>query len=309
MRVPLPLLNAALRLVEKTRLRRARDVARLRRGFERNARLLFRDPPLAAYLPDRLGTGAGAVPALWSIGRGAQGPGAILYFHGGAHVFGSPRTHRAMLAAISEGAGIPAILPDYHLAPEHPFPAGPDDALAAYRALLARGYAAQDIVLGGDSSGGGLALGLLHAILAQGLPPPAGLFAIGPWTDLTLSGDSLRRNAATDSVLPAERVAESRDMVLQGADPHDPRISPLFGRFTGAPPVLILVSDSEILLDDSRRMADRLHEHGVAVTLELGHDLPHVWPILQSWLAEADRAIARIARFIREVKGLRPPRG
>ena len=98
-------------------------------------------------------------------------------------------------------------------------------------------------------------------------------------------------------------------MVLKGADPRDPRISPLFGRFAGAPPVRLLVSDSEILLDDSRSMAGRLREQGVAVTLDIGHDLPHVWPILQGWLAEADHSIARIARFVREVTGVTPPRG
>jgi len=295
MTLRLRLLNLWLQRVEKPWLARVPEPAEARRSFERAARLLFPDPPGALYLEDRLG----AIPALWaSAGCGTGGPEIILYFHGGGYVMGSPQTHKAMLAQLSRLTGRAACLPDYRKAPETPFPAAVEDARAAWEALLARGYDPARIMLGGDSAGGGLALALLCMLCRAGGDLPAGLFALSPWTDLTLSGASLDRNAEIDRLLPANRVTELRDYYVGAADPSDPRASPLFGRYPGCPPVFLQAARTEILHDDVARMAERLRAEGARVTFDLWEDLPHVWPIFQGTLPEADAALARVARFV-----------
>jgi monoterpene epsilon-lactone hydrolase len=290
MSLRLRLLNAALRRIEKPMLARV-DVAAARRRFEVSARL-FRDPPFAEYLLDRVG-----VPALWAEVPPARG-GVILYLHGGAHVMGSPRTHRAMLARLSALTGLAACLPDMRLAPEHPCPAALDDAEAAWDALLARGYPPGRLVLGGDSSGGGLVLALLARLLARG-ERPAAVFAYSPWTDLTASGGSLAANARADPLLPITRMAEARRLYLGALDADDARASPLFARFPGCPPVFLQAGRTEILLDDTLRMAERLAQDGSDVTLDLWPDTPHVVAMFQGWLPEADEVLRRTAAFIR----------
>jgi acetyl esterase/lipase len=217
-----------------------------------------------------------------------------MYLHGGAYVFGSARTHRAMLARLSERTGLPACLPDYRLAPEHRFPAALEDALSAYIALSAQ----RDIILGGDSAGGGLALALLAEILKHGLRKPLAVFCFSPLTDLTFSGASIQANARAEVVLPAARSGELAKMYLGDANPGDPRASPLFARFTGAPPVWITAGDTEIMLDDTRRMADRLREEGGQVTEVIAQDLPHVWPIFSPLLPEATATLDALACWI-----------
>jgi epsilon-lactone hydrolase len=299
MRLPLGLLNFFLRRIEKPHLRRARNVPKMRRRFARQAHWLFVDQPFATYLPDQLKCEGHEVPASWAqAGRPTQ-DGAILYLHGGAYVIGGSITHRAMLARLSALTGLRAILPEYRLAPEHPFPAALEDARAAYCALLARGYRADQIVLGGDSAGGGLALALLHVICTENLPRPGAVFAFSPWTDLTMSGASLAKHASADAFLPADRMPSLRALYLGEEDPADPRASPLFGDFLGAPPVFIQVGDTEILLDDSRRMVDALKAQGVEAKLDIWPSTPHVWPMFQGYLVEADRALDDVAGFIR----------
>jgi epsilon-lactone hydrolase len=296
--LPLGLLNRFLRIVEKPHLRRAQDVPKMRRRFARQAEWLFADPPFTSYVPDDLEHGDHKVPAIWAQAGSPNNDGVILYLHGGAYVIGGPVTHRAMLARLSALTGLRAVLPDYRMAPEHLFPAAVKDAREAYCALLARGYRANQIVLGGDSAGGGLMLALLHVICHENLPRPGAVFAFSPWTDLTLSGESIAINAKNDPFLPADRMGELRDMYLGTAAPDDPRASPLFGDFTDAPPVFIQVGDTEILLDDSRRMVDALKAQRVEAKLDIWPNTPHVWPMFQGYLAAADRALADVATFI-----------
>jgi epsilon-lactone hydrolase len=300
MYLPLGLINFYLRIVEKQRLRRGRNVVKVRKTFKRQALWSFPSPPNVTYLPDVLEHLDLKVPALWANGAGPKRDGVILFFHGGAYVMGAPDTHRAMLARLSELTGLRAVLPDYRLAPEHPFPAAVEDARAAYCALIERGYTPDQIVLGGDSAGGGLMLGLLHVICSEGLPTPGAVFAFSPWADQTLSGQSIAENAARDAVLPADRMSDLRDMYLGDADPNDPRASPIFGDFKGAPPVLIQVGDGEILLDDSRQMAEVLRGQNVEVKLDIWKNTPHVWQLFQGLLREGDQALEAVADFLNE---------
>lgn len=301
MSLRLRLLATALRRIEKPWLARVERPEDVRRSFDRSARL-FRDPPYSLYLPGDLG----GRPALHVACR-PQRDGLILYLHGGAYVMGGMRTHRALLARLCRLSGLRGALPGYRLAPEHPFPAAVEDAEAVWHDLRARGHAAEQILLAGDSAGGGLALALLARILETG-ETPGGLVAFSPWTDMTLSGESLHTNAEADPLLPAGRVGDARDYYLAGAPPDDPRASPLFAEFRGAPPVFLQAARTEILRDDTLRMAERLRAAGAEVTLDLWDDVPHAWPIFQGWLPEADEALSRAAGFMRQRRPA-PPRG
>ena len=287
------ILNVVLRQLEKRHLARVQEPETLRRVFERKARFWFHAPRGSRFAKDRIDT----VPVTWAFGPDVADAGPVmLYLHGGGYVFGSARTHRAMLARLSGKTGLPACLPDYRLAPEHPFPAALEDALAAYIELSER----RRVILGGDSAGGGLALALLGEILKHGLRRPAGVFCFSPLTDMGFSGETMVSNRRADVMLPAARAGEMGDLYLQGASPRDPRASPLFADMTGAPPVWITAGDTEILLDDARRMANRLREDGVAVTEVIEHDLPHVWPILGPLLLpEAEETLNTLAAWIK----------
>jgi monoterpene epsilon-lactone hydrolase len=293
-----------LRNVVRRSLRRQPDSISARRWFERGAWLNARGKPWRAFHTDELN----GIPALWSMPP-VHGQPLIVYFHGGGYVMGNPRTHAALGANLTRRTDLSVCLPDYRLAPEHPFPAAFDDAVQVWQALLARGYDPARIIIGGDSAGGGLALALLGHLCATDQPRPAALFAFSPFTDLTLSGASIRDNAESEILLPISRLEQLRAKVLQGADPADPRISPLFADFRGAPPILLQVARTEILRDDSRRMAARLQEQGVDVTLQEGGNLPHVWQYFHGWLPEARKSLSLTAQFIRQALLPVPPSG
>lgn len=287
------IINRFLRMVEKRRLTRVSAPADLRKGFEFNARLLFHGPRGSRYEPGDLA----GVPCLKVTGPGASDDKILLYFHGGGYVMGSPATHKAMLARLSKLTGRVAWLPDYRKAPENPFPAAIEDALSVYQALCKAGDAGR-IVIGGDSAGGGLALALLGEICRQNLPQPGATFAFSPLTDLSFSGASFVQNAKAEVMLPSVRAAEMAEMFLAGADPLDPRASPLQAGFTGAGPVWHCVGDTEILLDDTRRMSQHLKGEGVDVSETVAHDLPHVWPIFQRLMPEANATLDDLAAWI-----------
>lgn len=214
--------------------------------------------------------------------RGAEGRRAVLYIHGGGYVFGSPRTHRTLVSRISHVTSTPALAIDYRLPPAHFPPAPTEDALVAYRHLLASGIPAESIVVAGDSAGGGISLELVLHALEAGLPAPGALVLLSPWADLSLSGDSVTANMGLDPFIPAGPVRRLVDVVVGPRDPTDWRLSPLFAPahlLAGFPPTLLQVGSTELIADDSRRMADRLAAAGVTTELHVFDRHPHVVPV------------------------------
>ncbi len=295
-------INRWLRLVEKPHLAHATSHDSLRNRLERSARFFFRGPRDVLQHWRDLGDGA----ALWLEPAAADRSRVLLYFHGGAYIFGSPRTHAAMVGVLAKAAGVRAVLPAYPLAPEHPFPAAVDRAEDAYHTLVAAGVSPENIVLGGDSAGGGLVLAVLGRLIGAGAALPGGVFALSPLTDMTFSGASLQANAARDVMLPATRVTEMAEQYLAGAAAQDPQASPLFADFTGAPPVWFTAGDTEILLDDTRRIAASMTAQGVSVQMHIAGDLPHVWPIFHNTLPEARATLDDLAGWIRSRWGAAP---
>lgn len=289
-------LNPYLRLVEKTSLAKTHDPSALRKNFEAKAKMLFRPVRGAQFSDDVLTAQDHKVPVHWVEGNNASRDVVIMYLHGGGYVFGSPKAYRAMLSRLVRETGYAACLPDYSLAPEAPFPAAVQDALTSYTALVSRGHR---VIIGGDSAGGGLAFALLSQICGSDLTQPLGCFAFSPLTDLGFSGESFVANAKADVVLPAENVRSMAKMYLGDADPKDPRASPLFADYPGAAPVWLAAGDTEILLDDTRRMVTHLDNQGVPVTLTIANDLPHVWPLFQGVaLPEANDTLNDLATWI-----------
>jgi epsilon-lactone hydrolase len=221
----------------------------------------------------------------------------ILYLHGGGYYFCSPASHRAISFALAERAQADVFSLDYRLAPEHRFPAAVDDAVAAYRALRAQGIAANSIVIGGDSAGGGLALGALLALRDAGDALPAGAMLFSPWTDLTCGGASMQTNEGRDPMFHAAVFPGVAAQYLGDADTKHPYASPLFADLEGLPPLLIQVGDTELLLDDSTRLADRARIAGVDVDLQIWRNVPHIFQIWTPFMPEARRALADAARF------------
>lgn len=227
----------------------------------------------------------------------------ILFLHGGGYVTGSPELYRHITWRIAAAARARVWAIDYRLAPEHPFPAALDDACAAWRGLLGEGADPQRIAIIGDSAGGGLALALSLKLRDAGGPLPAAIIALSPWTDLALTGASLRLNADADPMQNAADLPFLAGQYLAGADPRTPYASPLYGDPAGLPPSLIQVGSDEILRDDAVRMADRMRAAGCTVELEIWRRMPHVWHSFASVMPEARRAIARIGAFVQQWTG------
>ena len=241
---------------------------------------------------------AGGVPAEWVAAAGARADRVLMYLHGGGYQLGSPAMLRNLVALLSAAASARVLGVGYRLAPEHPFPAALDDAVAASRWLLASGSDPAAIAIAGDSSGGGLALGTLVALRDAGDPLPAAAAVISPWTDLALTGESLRTRADVEVMLKPAGMPETAAAYLAGADPRHPRASPLYADLHGLPPILIHVGDAEVILDDSTRFAARAQAAGVDVTLEIWDEMPHVWHAFAGLLPEADEAVARLGAWL-----------
>lgn len=245
------------------------------------------------------------IPARKLVPERADADRHLLYLHGGAYVQGSPRSHAPLAGQLAQAAGATAWLVDYRLAPEHPYPAAVDDALAAYRALLAQGVAPGRIAIAGDSAGGGLALSTTLAIRDAALPLPAALALLSPWTDLTLSGASMRDREDAEPMLNPVWLDWAAGLYCGDAQDGpstlrtDPGVSPLFADLAGFPPLVVHVGSDEVLLDDSTFLARRAAHAGVEVTLRTFDGLWHVFQAQAGLIAEADESLREIGEFIR----------
>jgi monoterpene epsilon-lactone hydrolase len=244
---------------------------------------------------------AGGVPGEWITTPGAADERVIFYLHGGGYVLCSINTHRELISRLSRAAGARVLAIDYRLAPESPFPAAVHDSVSAYRWLLSQGVEPGQIVVGGDSAGGGLTVATLVALRDAEGPLPAAGVCISPWTDMECA--SVIERAATDGMIQPEGILGMAKAYLGGADARTPLASPIYADLKGLPPLLIQVGGAEELLDDSTRLAERAKAAGVDVTLESWEDMFHVWHSYAGMLPEGQQAIERIGEFVREKVG------
>lgn len=254
-------------------------------------------------LPD--GCAEEAVSANGVSGRlfrpvGADEGRALLYLHGGGYVLGSSVSHGHFAARLAEAAGGVGVAIDYRLAPEHPFPAAVEDAVAAYRWLLDRGFAPDRTAIAGDSAGGGLTVATALALKQQGLPLPGALLPISPWADLTQSGAAYAAVGAHDPMITKAGLDKMAVQYLNGASAHDPLASPVRGDLSGLPPMYIQCGSDEQLLSDSLLLAEVAALAGVETRLEVWPEMIHVWPVFHAYLGAGRRAIAEAGDWLKE---------
>ncbi|MFA6206777.1 MAG: alpha/beta hydrolase [Methylocystis sp.] len=239
------------------------------------------------------------IAAEWSCAPTSDPSRALLFFHGGGYCSGSIVSHRRMATEAGRAAGARTLAVEFRLAPEHPFPAAYDDALAAWRFLREQGFAARQIAVGGDSAGAGLTLALLMRLRDLKEPLPACAWLVSPWTDLTLSGETLATKDDADPLLHKAYLEDlAQAYVPAGVDRHDPRVSPLFGDLRDLPPLMIQVGSNETLLADSTRLAAAAGAADVSVTLEIWPRMIHAWHLWNARLEEGRRALAHAGAFI-----------
>jgi monoterpene epsilon-lactone hydrolase len=224
---------------------------------------------------------------------------ALLHFHGGVFVAGSASTHRALGSEIAARSGATVYMLDYRLAPQHPYPAALDDCLAAYQALRAKGYLAENIILGGDSAGGALVIATLVALRELEVALPAAVVLISPFVDMTLCANSFKKNALRDPMLTKEILKRGADAYRGDIQSEDARISPVFADLNGLPPMLIQVGSEEILLDDALQLAKRVERSGIAVDCHVYSGMWHNFQMFNTLLKTSDDALDEIAQFIK----------
>jgi epsilon-lactone hydrolase len=275
------------------------SLAEQRAATEENIRRYFKKPKGVTIEP----INAGPVPAEWVTPQNTSPQRVILYLHGGGYTTGSPRTHRDLTSRLAIASDARVLVLDYRLAPEQPYPAALDDVSDAYYWLLKQGIEPKQIVVAGDSAGGGLALALLLLLREHGDPFPAAAICISPWTDLTLTLPSVVANAHLDSIVSASTLGTHGKHYAGEYDLRLPFLSPLYADLHGLPPLLIHVGSHEILLDDAVRLAEHARSQGVDVTLCVAEGLWHVWHIYASFVPEAQTAIEAIGTYIRQRVG------
>ena len=269
------------------------SVERFRDGVDRiSARMkLPRDVRVEkADIPD--------MEAEWILPATPEPGKAMFYIHGGGFISGSCMTHRPHVAKFARESGLRALLFDYRLAPEHPFPAAVDDCVRAYEWLLEQGYGPDDVIVGGESAGGTLTLSLLLVLKERGSPLPCAAFSISPVTDLRCRAESFRRNAKLD-IAPEGASEHWTGLYIGDADPTQPLLSPQFGDLSGLPPLFICVGDHEIHLDDCLAVARSAEEKGVDVTLRVWPGMVHAFPVMAPLFREASEALSEICAFAR----------
>ncbi len=251
--------------------------------------------------PERVGVGG--VPAEWITAPGTAEDQVLLYLHGGGYLGGSMRSYRVMLSRLSRASGMRVLGLEYRLAPENPFPAAVEDSIAAYRWLLSQGVSPENIVIAGDSVGGGLTPATLVALRYFGEPMPAAGVCLSPWVDLEGIGESMTTKAEVDPIVNRELLNVLVNLYIGDRDRRTPLAAPLYADLHGLPPLLIQVGSSETLLDDSTRLTERAKAAGVDVTLEVWENMIHVWQLFAPILPEGQQAIERIGEFVRQHAG------
>ena len=267
-----------------------------RSGLEELSRLapLFKDAKLENVV-------AGGVPAAWMITPEVVKDRAILYLHGGGYVQGSITSHQDLTQRISQTSKTRVLILDYRLAPEHPFPAALEDSISAYEWLInSEGYNPKNLIIAGDSAGGGLTLATLVKLRDQGIPLPAAAVCLSPWTDLALTGESMKLKLHEDPFVSPDGLMFDAVLYLGKTDPKNPYASPLYADFNGLPPLCIQVGSAEILLDDATRLAKRAKEAGVEVQLDIWEDMIHVFQAFAVMAPEGTDGIDKIGEFIKK---------
>lgn len=250
----------------------------------------------------------GGVPGEWlATGRNIVSGRVFLYFHGGGYFFGSPRSHRSLTWRLSDVCRAKVLALDYRQPPDWKYPAPLEDALAAYKGLLKRGYKPSDIIIGGDSAGGNLTLATLLKLREKDLPMPAAAVLISPWTDLSCSGESIASNADSEQFIPANVLRFVAAAYSKHSDQVDALISPVYADLAGLPPLFIQVSRSEVLYDDAARIAANARKAGTSCRLQVWDDMMHVFQVLAGWLPEANLAVREIGHFVDATLGGEKP--
>jgi monoterpene epsilon-lactone hydrolase len=278
----------------------ADNVAESRAAMEKSVSIM-KAPRGVAFAPVDMG----GVPAERASTKRPPRDQALVYLHGGAYCIGSITSHRALVGKLASLLGIQAFNVGYRLAPEHPFPAALDDAILVYKWLLEHeSIPSEGIFIAGDSAGGGLAIATLMRIRDEGLPPPRAAFCFSPWTDLAITGETMETKASMDVMLTKAGLVRCAGFYAAGNDPTNPRVSPLYGKCEGLPPVFIQVGTSEILLADSTRMAQKLKDAGCQVQLDVWEHMFHVFvtmaciPLIGPSIPECSGALKNIKRFV-----------
>lgn len=272
-------------------------IAPMRRFIDRWAERYMGQPPAHVHVRS---VHAGTVPGEWLWTGTPDKSRVLLYLHGGGYIACSIETHRNLIWRMARTINGRALAVNYRLAPEHPFPAAVDDAEETYRWLLDQGIDPAKIVVAGDSAGGGLTFALMVRLQDQGLPLPAACIGLSPWTDLAVTGPSLKKNALKDPMFDPALLPRAVDMYAQGADPYHPEVSPLYAddHHVNFPPTLVQVGSTEILLDDSRRLVHKLKEAGVECELDVWRNMPHVWQVFAPTMPEGREAVLRMGHFM-----------
>jgi epsilon-lactone hydrolase len=283
----------ALRAVISARPR-SDDIAQRRRDIDARGKA-YKLPADVSIEP----VTANGVKAEWTATPDADRSKAMLYLHGGGYLIGSLDSHRHLAAEAGRAARCRTLAIDYRLAPEHPFPAAVDDAVAAYRFLLASGVHPGGIIIAGDSAGGGLVVAAMLAIRDAGLAQPACGWAISPWVDMEALGDSMASKAAIDPTVQKAGIRDMATQYLNGANPRAPLAAPIYADLRGLAPLLIQVGSAETLLDDAIRLAQVAGSADVAVDLQIWPEMIHVWHLYYPDLSAGRRAIAAGGEFVR----------
>ncbi len=284
------LLDLMFRTQIKPKMKGASDVLAVRRTMEAGS---LPSPKGITFTPATVG----GIQGEWARANGVPPAATLLYLHGGGYFACSPRTHRPFSGTYAKH-GFEVFVPDYRLAPEHPFPAAVEDAEAAWQGLVDLGHAPDSLTVSGDSAGGGLSLALMLTLREKARPLPAAAALFSPWTDLAATGSSVVGNARRDAMFWAPGLVRGGETYLGAASARNPIASPHYAELRGLPPLLIHVGDREILRDDSTRLAEHARAAGVKVELRVWPVVPHVWQLAQ-FVPEARQSMEAAATFLK----------